>query len=309
MSRSRLQCTKLTVAMQKPHKAAATKANLTAILFGGLTDKENDPKMAAVGTKGALGPHNSRKRVRARALSSPGAEDAARPSSSKKAALQTHSKPRPPSTRMSPRLRGGGRGSADTGAIPSSNRDYILFSPTLQASILEKQSRPWRRGRADLSVSVLAPPSGLERSLLDGSLSTTGHGPHMAVPAELADKLLLESWGLPKAVLDKYASLGVVQMFEWQAECLMKGQVLEGKNLVYSAPTSAGKTLVAELLILKRVLETRKKAIFILPFVSVAKEKTFYLQVMWTTLQRCRGVSALALMMMMMMMMMGIVVS
>ncbi|KAM9301010.1 DNA polymerase theta [Morus bassanus] len=70
-------------------------------------------------------------------------------------------------------------------------------------------------------------------------------------------------------------------MFEWQAECLMLGQVLEGKNLVYSAPTSAGKTLVAELLILKRVLETRKKALLILPFVSVAKEKKCYLQALF----------------------------
>uniref|UniRef100_A0A8C3LRA0 DNA polymerase theta n=1 Tax=Chrysolophus pictus TaxID=9089 RepID=A0A8C3LRA0_CHRPC len=92
---------------------------------------------------------------------------------------------------------------------------------------------------------------------------------------------LKKYWGLPKAVLEKYHSLGVVQMFEWQAECLMLGQVLEGKNLVYSAPTSAGKTLVAELLILKRVLETRKKALFILPFVSVAKEKKFYLQALF----------------------------
>uniref|UniRef100_A0A8C4TR75 DNA polymerase theta n=1 Tax=Falco tinnunculus TaxID=100819 RepID=A0A8C4TR75_FALTI len=101
------------------------------------------------------------------------------------------------------------------------------------------------------------------------------------VPEEQADKLLLASWGLPKAVLEKYHSLGVVKMFEWQAECLMLGQVLEGKNLVYSAPTSAGKTLVAELLILKRVLETRKKALLILPFVSVAKEKKCYLQALF----------------------------
>uniref|UniRef100_A0A493T3V0 DEAD/DEAH-box helicase domain-containing protein n=1 Tax=Anas platyrhynchos platyrhynchos TaxID=8840 RepID=A0A493T3V0_ANAPP len=116
------------------------------------------------------------------------------------------------------------------------------------------------------SPAVLSPPPGLQRSL------------HGSGSPDQADKLLLASWGLPKAVLEKYHSLGVVQMFEWQAECLMLGQVLEGKNLVYSAPTSAGKTLVAELLILKRVLETRKKALFILPFVSVAKEKKCYLQ-------------------------------
>lgn len=48
------------------------------------------------------------------------------------------------------------------------------------------------------------------------------------------DQLLLANWGLPKAVLEKYHSFGVKKMFKWQAECLLLGQVLEGKNLVYS---------------------------------------------------------------------------
>ena len=65
-------------------------------------------------------------------------------------------------------------------------------------------------------------------------------------------------------------------MFEWQAECLSQPGVLDGCNLIYSAPTSAGKTLVAELLSLKCVLERRKKVILILPFVSIAQEKTVY---------------------------------
>uniref|UniRef100_G3PUF7 DNA polymerase theta n=1 Tax=Gasterosteus aculeatus TaxID=69293 RepID=G3PUF7_GASAC len=97
-------------------------------------------------------------------------------------------------------------------------------------------------------------------------------------PAGQAEKLLLCNWGLPKAVLACYQKHGVTHMFEWQAQCLAVGQALQGGNLVYSAPTSAGKTLVSELLMLKRVLETKRKALFILPFVSVAKEKMHYLR-------------------------------
>ncbi|RLV99016.1 hypothetical protein DV515_00010215 [Chloebia gouldiae] len=134
-------------------------------------------------------------------------------------------------------------------------------------------------GPAATRRAVLSPPPGLDLSLRRSG--SAGQYQQVNIPEDQADKLLLASWGLPKAVLEKYHGLGVVQMFEWQAECLMLGQVLEGKNLVYSAPTSAGKTLVAELLILKRVLETHKKALLILPFVSVAKEKKCYLQALF----------------------------
>ncbi|XP_060054263.1 DNA polymerase theta [Erinaceus europaeus] len=129
-----------------------------------------------------------------------------------------------------------------------------------------------------LSGPVLSPPPGLARRLEARGRAAAGECKQTIPDDHQTDKLLLANWGLPTAVLDKYHSFGVKKMFEWQAECLLLGQVLEGKNLVYSAPTSAGKTLVAELLILKRVLEMKKKALFILPFVSVAKEKKYYLQ-------------------------------
>lgn len=92
------------------------------------------------------------------------------------------------------------------------------------------------------------------------------------------NNLLLSSWGLPEQVLAQYTRRGITTMFEWQAECLQLPTVLTGGNLVYSAPTSAGKTLVAELLALKCVLETRRKVLIILPFVSIAHEKLNYLR-------------------------------
>ena len=67
-------------------------------------------------------------------------------------------------------------------------------------------------------------------------------------------------------------------MYQWQAECLTLPGVLQGRNLVFSAPTSTGKTFVAKLLALKCVLDSKKKVVVILPFVSIAHEKANYLR-------------------------------
>ena len=103
------------------------------------------------------------------------------------------------------------------------------------------------------------------------------------------EQLLMSAWGLPECVVEAYREKGITAMFTWQAECLLATPTagagpLQGGNLVYSAPTSAGKTLVAELLMMKRVFETGKKALLILPFVSLAREKMFHLQSLlrWT---------------------------
>lgn len=90
----------------------------------------------------------------------------------------------------------------------------------------------------------------------------------------------IDSWGLSSDIVREYRRKGICTMFDWQVECLSNTKVLfEGANLVYSAPTSAGKTLVSELLMIKNVLENRKKSLLILPFISVVREKMFYLQV------------------------------
>ncbi|KAI4495700.1 hypothetical protein M0802_008535 [Mischocyttarus mexicanus] len=91
------------------------------------------------------------------------------------------------------------------------------------------------------------------------------------------DRCKLASWGIPLLILQKYEAKGISEMFPWQVECLSNPKVInERKNIIYSAPTSAGKTLVAEILLLKAVLECRKKVIFVLPFVSVVREKMYY---------------------------------
>lgn len=90
----------------------------------------------------------------------------------------------------------------------------------------------------------------------------------------------LSNWSLPDSVLERYSSKGITHMFNWQFECLSNPKLLfQSSNLVYSAPTSAGKTLVSEILLIKTILERRKKGIFILPFISVVREKMFYFQV------------------------------
>lgn len=70
-----------------------------------------------------------------------------------------------------------------------------------------------------------------------------------------------------------YHNLSVI---DWQDACLRLQSVVEGRSLIYSLPTSGGKTLVAEVIILRQILLQRKDTMFILPFVSIVQEKVAF---------------------------------
>jgi len=66
---------------------------------------------------------------------------------------------------------------------------------------------------------------------------------------------------------------GIKYLYPPQVEALNKG-VLEGKNIVLASHTASGKTLVAELLFLKKFLEgSMGKAVYMVPLKAIASEK------------------------------------
>ena len=77
-------------------------------------------------------------------------------------------------------------------------------------------------------------------------------------------------------VVTNYKEEGICQLFEWQAAALAQPGVLDdGANLVYTAPTSGGKTLVAEMLMLHRLEEggAHAKPVFVVPYKAIVDEK------------------------------------
>ncbi|KAL9589381.1 MAG: hypothetical protein Q9203_001818 [Teloschistes exilis] len=87
-------------------------------------------------------------------------------------------------------------------------------------------------------------------------------------------------YGLPESLVKNFASMAIRNIYPWQSSCLLGRGLLTGeKNLVYTAPRGGGKSLVADVLMLKKILGSpNAKAILVLPYVALVQEKIAWLR-------------------------------
>jgi helicase len=81
---------------------------------------------------------------------------------------------------------------------------------------------------------------------------------------------MVEDLDIPDRVRKELLSQGIEELYPPQADALQ--HALAGENLVLAIPTASGKTLVALLGVLKRVL-ARGRALYIVPLKALAEEK------------------------------------
>jgi len=85
-------------------------------------------------------------------------------------------------------------------------------------------------------------------------------------------KELLTQHAFPQPFIDVLTGSSITTLHPPQAEAIRKG-VLDKKNVVMAVPTAAGKTLIAELCMLKSILQDGGKALYIAPLKALASEK------------------------------------
>ena len=169
-------------------------------------------------------------------------------------------------------------------------------APAVTQSRIDRNSQHHPNNSARAELRYLMRPGGQAPQSLEDVLGAgaavggAGGGNDTSCSFVQSDPHDLTTWGVPVRVANRYAQQGIKHMFPWQIECLGTdgGRVLRGGNLVYSAPTSGGKTLVAEMLILRRLggipQGQRGTVFFVVPFVALAEEKAEYLRTVFQDL-------------------------
>lgn len=85
-------------------------------------------------------------------------------------------------------------------------------------------------------------------------------------------KTILQENQFPPEAIDCISSSGIIDLYPPQAEAIEKG-ILKGESLLLAVPTAAGKTLIAELCMVKSILSNGGRCLYIAPLKALASEK------------------------------------
>ena len=83
---------------------------------------------------------------------------------------------------------------------------------------------------------------------------------------------VLKKYSFPNQIIQIYEKSGIENLFPPQAKAIEQG-LLDGKSVLMSVPTAAGKTLMAELCMLRAILQNGGRCLYIAPLKALASEK------------------------------------
>uniref|UniRef100_A0A8R1TNR5 Helicase ATP-binding domain-containing protein n=1 Tax=Onchocerca volvulus TaxID=6282 RepID=A0A8R1TNR5_ONCVO len=76
-----------------------------------------------------------------------------------------------------------------------------------------------------------------------------------------------------KKICEIYKNIRKISTFyDWQMECLKNEHLINGKNMIVATETGSGKTVIAEILMLREIIQHKKNCIYVVPFIAIAQE-------------------------------------
>lgn len=106
------------------------------------------------------------------------------------------------------------------------------------------------------------------------------HFPESDIPPVTSEITSLANYGFPERLISQW-SHHIPSLNDLQVSAINDFNVLSGEDLVVSAPTSSGKTMIGEIASLKGILN-RKRALFLLPLKAIVGEKSRHFRAMYS---------------------------